>query len=161
MYRLDLKTGVLAEWRPGVTLVDLIEGHAPLPVEGGGPLVLRVGAQTLDEDVAGLIDRAVCIEIVARDFKDGRVASLTRHLRRHHRYGAEIVISGPVIPQMADLLRRVGADAVLLADPDRAGHWRAALNLPQVWLQFATDARPTVMELRHRRSRRDERENAQ
>lgn len=160
MHRLDLKTGALAEWRPGATVVDLAEGRAPLPVEGDGPLVLRIGADALDEDVAGFVERAICIEIVARDFKDGRVASLVRHLRRHYRYGSEIVVSGPVIPQMADFLRRVGADAVLLADPDRAGHWCEALKTPQVWLQFAADARPTVLELRHRRSRRGEREEA-
>ncbi len=156
MHRLDLKTGALSEWRARAPMVDLVEGGDPLPVEGDGPVVLRIGAHAFDEDFASLIGRAAAIEIVARDFKDGRAASLVRHLRRHHRYESEIVVSGNVIPQMADLLRRVGADAVLLSGADHVAHWRAALDGVRVWFQFTGDARPTVLELRHGRSRRTE-----
>ncbi len=155
MHRLDLKTGALVEdRRPADHLVDLVDGRAPLPAPEAGDFTLRLGADALDEDFAGLLDRAARVEILARDFKDGRVASLARHLRRHFRYGNEIVVSGPLVPQMADFLRRSGVDAVLLADPRPAGHWRMVIERAQVWFQFAEDARPSVPELRHGRSRR-------
>ena len=55
---------------------------------------------------------------------------------------------------MADGLRRLGVDALDLPDEALAAAHARALDLPKLWFQFARDARPTVLELRHGRSRK-------
>ncbi len=157
MHRLDLKTGRITTATAedeGRVRLDLTGERPPADVPAEGALILRLPAGADDADVAPLLERAVVIEIVPRHARDGSVASLARHLRRHFGYAGTIRIVGRIVPQMADLLRRVGVDALDLPDAALAEAHARALEIPKLWFQFARDARPTVLELRHGRSRK-------
>lgn len=159
MHRLDLKTGrITAVASPagdeGHLRVDLTGESAPAEVPETGALVLRLPAGVEDADFAPLLARTQVVEIVPRHPRDGSPASLARHLRRHFGFAGTIRIVGRVVPQMADMLRRVGVDALDLPDEALARAHARALAIPKLWFQFARDARPTVLELRHGRSRK-------
>ncbi|GIX16327.1 MAG: hypothetical protein KatS3mg119_0513 [Rhodothalassiaceae bacterium] len=157
MFRLDVKTGRIAPLDEAAgegTLVDLTGESAPAEVPAEGPLVLRLPAAAEDADFAPLLARAVAVEILPRHARDGSPASLARHLRRHFGYRGTIRIRGRLVPQMADLMRRVGVDALDLPEEPLAEAHARCLAIPKLWFQFARDARPTVPELRHGRSRK-------
>lgn len=157
MHRLDLKTGRIvtapADER-SLMRVDLTGESPPADVPAEGPLLLRLPAAAEDADFAPLLARAAVVEILPRHARDGSPASLARHLRRHFGYAGTIRIVGRLVPQMADLMRRVGVDALDLPDEALAEAHARCLAIPKLWFQFARDARPTVPELRHGRSRK-------
>ncbi len=157
MHRLDLRTGRIAAVTAeaeGLVRVDLTGESAPAQVPPAGPLVLRLPAGAEDADFAPLLARTQVIEILPRHARDGTPASLARHLRRHFGFAGAIRVAGRLVPQMADPLRRAGVDALDLPDEALARAHARALEIPKLWFQFARDARPTVLELRHGRSRK-------
>ncbi len=157
MHRLDLKTGRMTAAAPAdedLLRVDLTGESAPADIPETGPLALRLPAGAEDTDFAPLLARAQVVEILPRHPRDGAPASLARHLRRHFRFTGTIRVVGRLVPQMADGLRRVGVDALDLPDKALAEAHARALEIPKLWFQFARDARPTVLELRHGRSRK-------
>ncbi len=156
MHRLDLSSGqitAVGEDEEGV-VVDLTGESPPAAPPSAGELTLRLPAGAEDADFAPLLARARVVELAPRHPRDGGIASLARHLRRHFGFTGTIRVTGRLVPQMADGLRRVGVDALDLPDEALAEAHARALEIPKLWFQFARDARPTVLELRHGRSRK-------
>ncbi|MFQ5347094.1 MAG: DUF934 domain-containing protein [Rhodothalassiaceae bacterium] len=151
----------------------LLDDGTPPPGEGSA----RVSLARLEEEGAALfaaacrlgvevpcdiaadrlvpwLDRLKLIAIHVAKFSDGRVFSLARRLREQFAYEGEIRAVGHLLADHAEFLLRSGVDSAAAPSAAVAESMRHRLQLYGLWYQDAVDARPTVVELRHGRTRR-------
>jgi len=118
------------------------------------PVGLVVASNTPVETLAPMLDDVPLVAIELEKFSDGRVFSLAWRLRRQQGYTGEIRAVGRVLADHAEFLLRSGVDSVEVDDPRALESIAKRLQTYSVWYQDAVDARPTVPELRHGRTRR-------
>ena len=169
MERLDLR-------RLGGVRLDpfpLLGDDAPLPAEGAVRVSLgrleaagedlfasrlrlgvEVSTETPAERLRPWLDRLALVAIDVAKFSDGRVFSLARRLREQFAFGGEIRALGDLLADHAEFLLRSGVDSVEVPSPRIVESMRHRLQLYGLWYQDAVDARPTIVELRHGRTRR-------
>ncbi len=169
MERLDLKRLTGARLDPFPLLAD----DAPPPADGavrvslarleadGGHLFaaarrlgVEVPAETSAERLRPWLDRLALVAIEVPTFSDGRVFSLARRLREQFAFGGEIRATGHLLADQAEFLLRSGVDSVEVPSLRVIESMRHRLQLYGLWYQDAVDARPTIVELRHGRTRR-------
>ncbi len=169
MERLDLRRLTGADLDPFPLLAD----EAPLPAGGtarvslarleadgerlfaaGRRLGVEAPAETAAERLRPWLDRLALVALHVPTFSDGRVFSLARRLREQYAFGGEIRAVGHLLADHAEFLLRSGVDSVEVAAPRVIESMRQRLQLYGLWYQDAVDARPTIVELRHGRTRR-------
>ncbi len=139
----------------GAVLVSLER----LTAEGDGlldrvdPVGVRLPADATVEDVAPYLDRLSLIAIEIPAFSDGRIFSLAARLRTQADFTGEIRAVGHVMADHAEFLARCGVDSVETDRGEVVDSILRRMNTYSVWYQDAVDARPTVLELRHGRTR--------
>lgn len=168
MERLDLRR--LSRNTP--TAYAELADDAPLPAEGAllvsperlkadgdrllsrfDPVGVRLAADASVEDVAPWLDRLSLIAIEIPGFSDGRIFSLAARLRTQAGFTGEIRALGHVMADHAEFLARCGVDSVETDHGAVIDSIVRRMNTYSVWYQDAVDARPTVLELRHGRTR--------
>ena len=102
-------------------------------------------AQVLGEDVR----RLSLIEVEFPKFTDGRAFSQARILRDKLGYKGELRGIGTILRDQYFYMIRCGIDSVELPEDKPIDGYLAALKEFSAWYQPASDARVTVMELRH------------
>ena len=117
------------------------------------PVGVRLAADASVEDVAPWLDRLSLIAIEIPAFSDGRIFSLAARLRTQAAFEGEIRAVGHVMADHAEFLARCGVDSVETARGAVIDSIVRRMNTYSVWYQDAVDARPTVLELRHGRTR--------
>lgn len=169
MVRLDLRKLSGAQVKAFHRLAD----ESPLPQEGAvlvslerlerdaAELAARDGPFGViipgDADAATLAPRLEGLALIAIEvpkFSDGRVFSLAFRLRDEFGYKGEIRAIGHLLADHAEFLRRSGVDTIEVDSEIVAQNFRRRLQMYGLWYQDALDARPTVLELRHGRTRR-------
>lgn len=169
MVRLDLRKLSGERVKPFLRLAD----DAELPADGavlvslarlardadalvarGQPFGVVVPGETPVSALASWLDRLAAVAIEIPKFSDGRVFSLAHRLRDEFGYRGEIRALGHVLADHAEFLRRSGVDTIEVESETVAHNARRRLQMYGLWYQDALDARPTVPELRHGRTRR-------
>ncbi|GER06029.1 oxidoreductase [Iodidimonas muriae] len=169
MERLDLRKLTGAHLKPYRQMDD----DAPMPEEGAVlvslerltaesetllahnyPVGLLVPGQAKAADLAPWLDKVALIAIRFEKFSDGRGFSLAHRLRDEQGFGGEIRATGHLIADHAEFLLRSGVTSVELSDPLAVDHFIKRLKLYSLWYQDTLDARPTILELRHGRTRK-------
>lgn len=169
MVRLDLRKLSGEQVKPFLRLTD----EAELPADGavlvslarlerdadalaarGAPFGVVVPGDTPASALAPWLDRLAAVAIEIPKFSDGRVFSLAHRLRDEFGYRGEIRALGHVLADHAEFLRRSGVDSIEVESETVAHNARRRLQMYGLWYQDALDARPTVLELRHGRTRR-------
>jgi uncharacterized protein (DUF934 family) len=103
---------------------------------------LREGAVS-DVDLGRVLDVDAAADLVAHrpdlsghdgvrlhmeSFKDGRAFTQARLLRQRYGFEGRVIVSGPVLPDQAQALLRVGADLVEMERPERAADFARAVR---------------------------------
>jgi uncharacterized protein (DUF934 family) len=126
-------------WKNGHFVEDLwsvVADDQPVPGEGGvivslkrwrderaallarnAPLGLLIAPGSAWLDIAGDLPRFPVIAVTIPKYADGRAFSIARLLRERDRYTGEIRAIGDYIIDQMPLMRRVGIDAFLVANP--------------------------------------------
>jgi len=139
---------------PVLVSPDRFEAEMEKLTERADPVGIVVASNTPADRLARLLDRAAIVAIELEKFSDGRVFSLAWRLRRQKGYTGEIRALGRVIADHGEFLLRSGVDSVALEDGGAVESFCKRLRSYSVWYQDALDARPTIPELRHGRTRR-------
>lgn len=134
--------------------LDRLARDADALLARGFPPGLVVPGDTPAALVAPWLGRVALVAIDFPKFSDGRGFSLANRLRDQFGYKGEIRAIGQLIADHAEFLLRAGVSSVELRDALAVVRFRKRLKLYSVWYQDARDARPTVLELRHGRTRR-------
>lgn len=149
-----------------------LEADAPLPADGAvllpldrmaqegpglqertAPVGLLADTAAKAADIEPHLSRVELVAVAVPGFKDGRVFSLARRLRDDLGFNGEIRALGHLLPDQAEFLARSGVTSVEI-DADDVDAFVARLTSFSLWYQDARDARPTVLELRHGRTRK-------
>jgi uncharacterized protein (DUF934 family) len=115
------------------------------------PLGVWLRSDEKAESIADDIGHFGLIALEFPAFGDGRAYSTARLLRSRYAYAGELRAVGDVLLEQLHFMNRVGFDAYDIRDDDPMEAWETAAADISVWYQPATDARPTVLELRHGR----------
>ncbi|MEE4213146.1 MAG: DUF934 domain-containing protein [Parvularcula sp.] len=106
-------------------MLDLVSGAVTEP--GPGFRMIEIDPARSLEATRAAPDDAVLIK--APGFKDGRIFTAIRLLRERVGHKGPIIAAGPLLPDQAAFLRRVGASHLLLDDEDRVADIRFALKV--------------------------------
>lgn len=115
------------------------------------PLGLRLAAGESPELVADDLGRFAAIALEFPKFTDGRAYSYARILRQRYGYRGELRAVGEVLRDQLLFMHRCGFDAIELA-ADSPDDWHRALREFDACYQPASDRRPPIAALRHRRA---------
>lgn len=105
-------------------LLDLVTGEL---VEGR-TAQLELAHDTDIMTAAPALDGVDVVAVDLPKFKDGRAFTQIRVLRDRYCFDGEIRVTGHVIPDQAQMLARVGASTVELADEGRLDDFRNGLR---------------------------------
>jgi uncharacterized protein (DUF934 family) len=119
----------------------------------GDPLGVRLKPGDPVEQIAGDLDRLAVVALEFPKFNDGRALSQARLLRERYLYRGEVRATGKVVRDLLLFMHRCGFDAFETADPVTAEIVRKSLATFSAAYQPAADGRPSVIELRHGRSK--------
>ena len=131
--------------------IEQLENHERQIRDWGGDFALKLAPDTDVKILAIWLSHLKMVELSVANFSDGRVFSQARAFRDIG-YKGEVRVSGPIVPDQAKFLARVGVDTLIIEDASRLGDFKSALQRYNLFYQSSSDSQSTVIKLRHTRA---------
>ena len=128
--------------------LEQLEKYADLVERWSGDFALVIPSDVDIKTLDHWLTHLGMIELTVEGFADGRIFTQARSLRDAG-FKGEIRVAGPVIPDQAKFLARVGVDTVIVEGAGRAKAFETALQRFNLFYQTSADQQVPVSLLRH------------